>query len=405
MNILYLHQYFKSPSSPGGTRAFDFVNYFSQKKYNIDVITSCNDKFSGVRILNHNDYLKVHKISIAYRHKFSFFQRIYSFISFAFKATIYIRNFKPDIIYASSTPLTIFIPAILLSKIKKIPLIIEIRDIWPEVPIQLGFLKNKFFIFLSKKIALVAYKQASHILVFAPEMKKIIISNGVGENKISVTPNGSDVEFFKKEVGKISSLRGRFHWLMDRKLILYSGTLGECNRVDYLVDIAYYAMQHDKSIRFAVVGDGKNMLAIKNKAKDLKVLNRNFFLLGEVSKDRMPEYVHAADLIVGPLNDNSFLQKFSSPNKLFDGIACGKPILTTFEIWFYKMARDCMLVVDENNARQASLQIVDFINNEELLYLARVQSIELSLGDFNRKKIFHRIDKIMNDCLSIQSRC
>ena len=173
--ILYIHQYFKTPKEPGGTRSYWIAQQLIKSGFNVTMLTTSPNIEKSIerKII---DGINVIYLKIPYNQKMNVYKRLITFIKFMVKSTFYaIKEKDVDLIIATSTPLTIGFPAIVVKKIKRIPYIFEVRDLWPEVPIQMGGLKNrvlqKLAISFEKKI----YKNALHIVALSPGMVKGVL--------------------------------------------------------------------------------------------------------------------------------------------------------------------------------------------------------------------------------------
>ena len=195
MKILYIHQYFLTPEQPGGTRSYWLAKELIKKGHSVTILTSSvkfDNKIHKVNI----DGIDVIYIKEAYSQKMSFLKRIISFFSFMVKSTfIGLKQKNVDLVFATSTPLTIGVPALILKRIKKIPYVFEVRDLWPEVPIQMGGLNN----LILKKIAImlekVIYKNSKHIIALSPGMAEGVLKYE-SKDKISVIPNMAKIDKF-----------------------------------------------------------------------------------------------------------------------------------------------------------------------------------------------------------------
>jgi hypothetical protein len=148
MKIIYLHQYFKFPYESGGTRSFDLATGFVASGHSVEIITSTSDENykTGERWNKiEKDRLIVHYIYLPYGNHLSYFQRSLVFFQFLYFSTLKLLSLKGDIVLATSTPLTIGIPALIKKWLHKIPFIFETRDVWPEAVIAIGPLKTNIY--------------------------------------------------------------------------------------------------------------------------------------------------------------------------------------------------------------------------------------------------------------------
>lgn len=339
--------------------------------------------------------IHVHWTYVPYSNKLSYGDRIKAFFCFAWRAARKAVEIGGDVVFATSTPLTIAIPGVYASKRLKIPMVFEVRDLWPEVPIALGALKNP----LSKRAALwlekFAYNNASHIVALAPGMKDHIVHKGYPEEKVTVIPNGADVEFFDipEDVGK--ELRKRYDWLGDRPMVLYAGTLGMVNGVDYLVDLAVAVRSSAPEIRFVVLGSGKEEERLKKYAENKTVLDTNFFMLGQMPKEHMPAWFSAATATISLIIDNRENWEHSTTNKFFDSLAAGRPILNNHPGWQTSIAvkNECGLQLSRNT-ENAAVELLAYLQDAECLSRARIVARKLSKNFFSRDLLASILENI-----------
>jgi len=199
--------------------------------------------------------------------------------------------------FATSTPLTIAIPALLVSFWKRIPFVFEVRDMWPDVPIAIGAIRNPILVWLARWLERMTYRRAAHVVALAPGMREDIIAKGVPAEKITVIPNGCDLDVFASS-DRGYSPRTEYAWLGDRKMLIFAGTLGLVNGVDYLVRLAHQVARLDPEIRFVVIGGGREKDAIRSLAGREGVLDRNFFMIEPMPKRELARWLSAADMAV-----------------------------------------------------------------------------------------------------------
>ena len=192
-----------------------------------------------------------------------------------FSSTFKALSLKVDIVISTSTPLTVGVPALIKKWINKTPYIFEVRDVWPEVPIKLGFIKNKFTIWLLNKFEKLIYNNAIAIVPLSIGMERSIKTRNPNLlNKLTTIPNISEVHRFNNISESISSLK----FPTDKKILLYAGTFGYVNGLKYIVDLMCYLKSRDDSIWFYVFGSGKEKEHILEYAKEKGVLNLNLFI-------------------------------------------------------------------------------------------------------------------------------
>lgn len=256
MKLLYLHQYFTFPQYSGGTRSYDLSKEFVKKGIDVTIITS-NAKMPDLDMNKRWTYLEQEGVKLwilrcKYNHKMSIFRRILSFFEFVYFTSVKVVRLESDLMLATSTPLTIAIPAIIKKKISKTPYVFEVRDVWPEGPIQQGYVKNKFIISILRGIEKYIYKGASYVVPLSVGMKRDILSR-VFIDRIEVIPNISEILRFEDLSNKVDldfDYKGK-------RIILYAGTLGPVNDIMYIAKLASATLVKEPSIVYLIIGDGK----------------------------------------------------------------------------------------------------------------------------------------------------
>ncbi|PEI95136.1 glycosyltransferase WbuB [Bacillus pseudomycoides] len=321
MNILYIHQYFQVNS--GGTRSFEFSKYLAEKGNNVTILT-------GNKVnINQYDGIDIISTNTQYKQGYSFIKRVYAFLHFMMKSILLgIKQKDTDIIFATSTPLTIGITGLLVSKILKKKYVFEVRDVWPDIPIQLGFIKNKLVIKMLSNLEMLIYKYAAHIIVLSTGMRNNLIEKGIPSDKISVITNLANNHLVEKiDVNKENILK-RYPFLKDKFVCIHSGTMGFVNGLEHILEIANN--YRDDSIVYLLIGEGKEKENLKRIKKDYGL--DNVYILDQMSKVEVLELVKFSDVGIMSVSDYSILQD-NSANKFFDYLAAGKPIILNYLGW------------------------------------------------------------------------
>lgn len=336
MKIIYIHQYFKTPMEAGGTRSYEMAKRLVEYGHDVHIVTSSTVKTGNGWSVNNIDGINIHSLSVPYNNNMGFGRRIRAFLVFALLASVKSKRLGGDLVFATSTPLTVGIPALWASKLNKIPLVFEVRDQWPAVPIEMGVLKNPVL----KKIALwferYIYKNSKKMIALSPGMKRGMVLAGADESDVVVIPNSSDLELFSPNANS-SRMAGGFFEAFNlendgRPVVLYPGTLGKVNGVGFLVDLAKVALDDAAPIRFVIIGDGVERDMIMRRASDLGVLEKTLFVFGKIPKAELVAAFHAASLIASTVVDIKILED-NSANKFFDALASGTPLVINYGGW------------------------------------------------------------------------
>lgn len=398
MRILYLHQYFNTPRDSGGTRSYEMARRLVASGHKVHVITSdrsSSSKSSGWYTTEEAG-INVHWLCVPYSDSMGFSERITAFMYFAAKAALKGRSIKADLVFATSTPLTIALPAVYAARHHKIPMVFEVRDLWPELPIAIGALKGPITIMAARWLEHFAYKNAAQVIALSPGMKAGVTKIGYPDNRTHVIPNGADLDLFNvsKEVGL--EFRRHFHWLQDRPLVVYTGTIGRMNGVDYLARLASIVHKIMPEIRFLVVGDGAESLKLHKVASELDVLGKNFFMLERLPKLDIPAVLSAADMATSLFIDMPEMW-VNSANKFFDALASGTPVAINYLGWQAKLLNSsgAGIVLNVRDLEQSALTLTEALSNREWLVQAGLAARRLAEGFFSRDVLAKQLESVL----------
>ena len=237
-------------------------------------------------------------------------------------------------VLATSTPLTIGVPALLKKWIHKTPFIFEVRDVWPEAVIAIGAINNKIIKNVLYFLEHLIYKNASAIVPLSVDMKKSIILRypKLTEKPIVIIENISEVNRFQKGYSNKVSVIEKKIGFKPRFSILYAGAFGRVNGLNYVIELAIKLALLDSTIVFILIGSGAEKNELIKKAKDNKILNKNIFILDSVSKKDLSQIYYECNMgssFVIPIKE----LWANSANKFFDTLAAGRPILINYNWW------------------------------------------------------------------------
>jgi len=333
MRIIYLHQYFNTPDMPGSTRSFELAKRLVKNDHKVWMITSKRDSHQDSRIgWSIENGIDVCWLPISYSNNMGFFRRIFSFLSFSFQSAKVCLSIKADLVFSTSTPLTIAIPAIVYSKMKNIPMVFEVRDLWPEIPIAVGALKSKISIQLARWLEKVTYQNSKRIIALSKGMKAGVVSAGYPAEKTHVITNLSNSEHFTKGHNSSNLVIDGFDWNESNPLVIYTGAFGHINDVVYLIKVADHFKRLNSSVKFIIAGEGIESERIKSMAQELGLLNESVFVIDPVQKNDIPQLYDRATVVTSLFINLEELWH-NSANKFFDGLAAGKPIMINYSGW------------------------------------------------------------------------
>ena len=341
------------------------------------------------------DGIHIHWYSSSYSNSFGFIRRLISFIKFAWAARSRSMAIGGEIVFATSTPLTIAIPGVYAAKKLSSPLVFEVRDLWPELPIAIGAIKNPALKYLAKRLELFAYRNSAEIVALSPGMAAGIAKTGYPENRITVIPNSCNTSQFSKR-HETDLVFEKFPFLQNKKIILYAGSLGKMNGVGYLARIAAAVKNIDESVGFLIIGDGAEKQSILDLAKALGVFDENFWMLDRVSKELISSFFAASAMGCSLFIDLPEMQ-CNSANKFFDTLAAGKPALINYSGWHAKLLTENQagLVLPPNNIEEAAYELVEFLKNDKLLHKASEEAAILATNQFNTELLYQEFKNVL----------
>lgn len=334
--ILVLYQYFATRRGSWGTRFYEFGKRWVEQGHQVTIVTSVYDK-SDLRsdrwVWSSNvEGIDVIAVNIGVSNKHGTVRRVLSFAAYSAISSFFAVTLPADVVVASSGPLTIGIPGLAARWLRRRPLIFEVRDLWPRGAIELGMLKNPIAIALSKLLERVCYASAHQVVALAPSMKDWIQRVVPGAPVVTIT-NAADLDLF--DPARVASERiaakTRGHLCL-----LYAGTLGKANFGPELLDIAAKLKSLEK-IRLFIAGDGSEREELMQRAEQSGLDNVEF--LGLLSKEEVAEWHAAVDIILIGLKPFPGLED-GSPNKLFDALAAGRPIVNNARGWVAQLLED-----------------------------------------------------------------
>lgn len=393
--IIYIHQYFNSPSMSGSTRSYEQAKRLAAAGYDVTIFTSARVRQSQLFRTEFLDGFNVIWVNVSYSNEMGFLRRIISFFIFSLLSSIFILFKKYDVVIATSTPLTVAIPGIIAKLILGKKFIFEVRDLWPEIPIALGILKNPILIYAAKYLAKLAYDRSDHIIALSPGMADGIVNYRIATKKVSVIPNGCDNEFFTKNNERSNLLRKKINITDEVVLFVYCGALGYVNGVSYIVDLAESSSQFS-NIAFVVIGEGREKEQIINAARKKNVLNKNFFLLDPVPKLMMPSVLDDADISCSVIIDVKALEA-NSANKFFDSLASGSCVALNHGGWQADLIREHAAgIILDRDTTVAARQLQEFIGIPGMLSSTKVNARSLAEKQFDRDILGKQLVQIIS---------
>ena len=347
-------------------RSYQHARLLVEKGHAVELITtnayyqSTNKPDQPFYTIAWEQGIKLHVIRVNYRNSMGFFRRVLSFLSFfIFSIIISIRLKRPDIVYASSTPLTVGFSGVIIAALKKTDLIFEVRDLWPDIPIELSLIKNRLLIRLCKKIEKIIYLSSKKIIVLSIGMAQILETRPESKGKVRCIPNGYDD--YSLDCAEILDPYEKIRTTKETKICLYAGTLGYVNDVGYLVKLANEAVKINKNIKFVLIGDGAEKAKIEGMIDGFS-LQDYFVIISPKPKYELIKFIDYADVCFSTVLNNPVLFN-NSANKYFDALGRGKPIILNYEGWqALEVRRNRLGLVIGENIQQSACRFDFFLS-------------------------------------------
>ncbi len=388
MKIIYLHQYFKTPEEGGAIRSYHIAMALVQAGFEVEIVTSHNNnKYQKKSIKG----VLVHYLPIRYNNSLGTIARVWAFLKFTWRSYRLMKKITrqnhhtPLLCYATSTPLTVGWVALRLKRKRKIPYFFEVRDLWPQAPIEMGIIKPLWLQKALFKLEGNIYQQAEQIIALSPGMRQAIAQK-VAPHKIKMIPNMADNDFFEAE----ESIQPRF---TEKFVVSYLGTIGPANHLEYLIDIAQLAQQKGlDQVQFWIIGEGKQLEHIRSKAAHLT----NVYFPKPVNKQGVKTMLAQSQATY-----TSFLQKpvltTCSPNKFFDSLAMGRLTIVNTEGWLKELVEQyaCGFYAHPNDPESFLNQLSPFLKNRQLLHQYQQNARNLALSLFDRSQLCDEITSLI----------
>lgn len=404
MHILYIHQYFASRKGRTGTRSYEFGRRLVGKGHRVTMVTSglANGEFpvpAGRGYGEHEiDGIGVVSVAGGYNDPhmgtaLSGWQRMLKFHEFARAASKVARELdRPDVVFATHTPLPVGLAGISASRYFDVPFVFEVRDLWPEALVDVGALNHPLVIWWLRRLARKIYRKADRIVALSPGMKEGIVRAGVPAEKVTVIPNACDLDLFGPDVDG-GPARRRLG-LGDRFAGLYFGAMGLANGLEYAIEAArILAGRKQDHIVLILQGGG-------GKRAELEALVRRYCLrnvvFGDaVPKEEMPGIVAGCDVCLTIFRGGK--NPTWSPNKLFDSLAAGKPIVINTGGWLRETVErsGCGRFVAPDRPEALADALVELSRNPELCDEMGRNARSLAERQFDRALLAARLEALL----------
>ncbi len=391
MHVLYFHQYFNTPRSAGGTRSYEMAQRLLKRGHRVTMVCVSQGQNKDLELSgSQNDLFRrgvvdgidVIQFNLEYSNHQSLLQRAWLFACYAIVSIYFALTLEYDLVFATSTPLTAGIPGIFARYLRRKPFVFEVRDLWPELPKAMGVVTNPVVLAGMSFLELMTYRAASACIGLSPGIKAGIEKRSAPGKTVTMIPNGCDLDIFVP--GDRSDLK--LPGVTDNDCVaVFTGAHGIANGLHAVLDAAAILKQKARNdIKIFFIGDGKLKPALIARAE--KEGLKNCFFIDPMPKTKLGKIVSCADVGLMILDNVPAFYYGTSPNKFFDYIASGLPVLNNYPGWLADMIReyDCGVAVEPDNPQAFA---------EALCYLADNKARRPQLSQNARKLAESKFDR------------
>ncbi len=404
MKILVVCQYFW----PENFRVNDMVLGLKSKGHEVTVLTGKPNYPSG-KIINGYSFfgnskevwqgVNIYRSPLIPRGNGSGIKLAMNYLSFSFFASLKAlsKRFDVDVIFIYQlSPITMALPAIILKKKLRVPLVLYIQDLWPQSVVAGGGIKNKLIIGFLNKFTNWVYDSSDKILIQSQAFREFLILQKVKENKIEYLPNSTEVLYTKVE--KNTDLNKYFGNGIN---LVFAGNIGEAQSFTTLIEAAERVKKSDNSIRWVIIGQGRKKVEFEKMVQD-KNLSDVFRFIGSFSTEMMPSFFAHADALILSLK-KEFIFSLTIPSKLQSYMACGKPIIGSLDGEGARIIQmsNCGLIAPAEDPEKLAERILEFkslsIDQKKLYGINAQNYFKL---EFNRNVILNKLTSSLEQLIN-----
>jgi glycosyltransferase involved in cell wall biosynthesis len=380
--VIYLHQYFRTPEEGGALRSWFVAEELARQGARVELITAHNSAQYAQRALS--ERLTVHYLPVAYDNRFGVVARGWAFMRFALgalrlAARLAVEASGPVKCFATSTPLTVGAVARMLRAWRGVPYVFEVRDLWPEAPIQLGYIRTAPMRWALRRLERWIYAGAQHIVALSPGMVAGVQASGT-TTPVTLVPNMADTEAFQPFFAGTAAPDAPF-------IVFYAGALGRANRVGFLLDAAAATQRAGlPEVQFVIAGDGAEAADLRAEAARRHLANVQF--VGTLDRDGVQRWRAQAAASITCFDTLPILDT-NSPNKFFEGLAAGALSITTTRGWLRELVEThaCGFGYDPRQPETFVAALRPYVADRERLRVDQTNARRLAEAEFSRSRL------------------
>ncbi len=400
MHVLYFHQYFSTRQGSTGTRSYEMALKLIKRGHSVTMVcgsygaanTGLTGPFHKGRREGTVDGIHVVELELPYSNRDGLLKRSWTFAKYSLRSAWTAVFTRADVVFATSTPLTAAIPGLAASWLRRRRFVFEVRDLWPELPKAMGVVKNPLILFGMGWLERRAYRAARHCIGLAPGIVDGIAKH-IDRHRISMIPNGCDLEFLNPD--QATAWRPEQFNASDF-VAVFAGTHGMANGLAAVLEAAAVLKQRGREdIKLLLVGDGKLKDGLVQRAQDEGLTNVVFH--DNVPKDQIPGLLHGVDVGMQLLANVPAFYYGTSPNKFFDYLAAGLPVLNNYPGWVADMVteNDCGIAVPPEHPQAFADALTYLADHPDKRSSMGVAARRLAERQFNRDQLSDQFAEVL----------
>jgi glycosyltransferase involved in cell wall biosynthesis len=395
MKVIYFHQHFSTPKGSAGIRSYEMARRLLARGHQVTIVcgsygggeTGLIQPFTSGRRRGFVDGIDIIEFDLAYSNADGLVKRGLTFVKFALRSIGLAFTEKYDVLFATTTPLTAGIPGIFARWLRGKPFVFEVRDLWPELPRAMGVIRNPLVLWAMGVLEWVSYRSAQRLVGLSPGIVDGIARRGVPHDRIASVPNGCDLGIFAGEVQPWRPAQVRDTDFM----AVFAGTHGMANGLEAVLNAAAELKRRGRDdIKLVLIGQGKLKAGLQARAAREGLYNVVFH--DPVNKAKLAGLMAATDLGLQILANVSAFYYGTSPNKFFDYIAAGLPVLNNYPGWLAEMITEhrCGFTVPPDNPVAFADALEQAAANRDALKAMGQRGRALAETQFDRIKLADR---------------
>lgn len=387
MKILYIHQYFRAPDEPGSHRSWYIASALMEAGHEVVMVTAHSlPKY----VCMHIKGMEVHYLPVPYSNSMGSFRRIRSFFQFVWQALLKTRKMKEvNLCYITSTPLTTGIIGLVIKRRKKIPFIFEVRDLWPEAPVQLGAIRSRMLKSILYELEKRIYRGAEKIIALSPGMVEGV-KKKAPDKEVYMVPNMADCLFFSQETGPSENILEKYD-LKNAFRIIYTGAIGRANHLESLLALA--SLFSEDKLNILIIGEGSEKNRLMAQSEGINTIT----WMDPVDKKSLRELFAVSDAAYISFADIPILET-NSPNKFFDALSAGKMIMVNIGGWIKDLVEEnkCGFYAEPQKPETVRKELLTYMEDQTRLVSAQQNARLLAEREFDREKLSSRVVEIIS---------